>query len=455
MPTARSVLATLAGGALLYAATGLHPLWWLVPLAPVPVLWLAPRVSAPAAALAAFAAWVGGTTNMIVYYRTGFEVPWLAIAVVSLAPSFVFAAIVVGWRALVRRGWWAAALAFVPAAWVAYELALARLSPHGTLWSLAYTATDCLPLVQLAAWFGEGAITFALLLAACALAAALERRWRTVAPAGALLAAAVIAGALRLAADPPPDRVHIALVALDRPYPDSPEQSAAALAEYAAILPGGVDVVVLPELIAEAPSADDPLFARLRAAAAARRVSVVAGAALAGDAALLIEPDGRVAATYRKQHLIPGLEDRFQRGHELVARGAWGIAICKDMDFATPARDYAARGTGLVLVPAWDRDADGWLHARMAVMRGVEYGFTIARSAKQGRLTVSDDRGRVLAEATSGVRPALLDVVAPVGHRTTLYQRIGDAFAWLCVALAALALAALAGARKLKRVQRG
>jgi apolipoprotein N-acyltransferase len=113
------------------------------------------------------------------------------------------------------------------------------------------------------------------------------------------------------------------------------------------------------------------------------------------------------------------------------------VAICKDMDFPSPSRAYGDAGVGLLLVPAWDFGADAWLHSRMAILRGVEYGYTIVRSAEQGRLTVIDDRGRVLAESASGSAPfATLVAEAPVRHDTTLYGQIGDVFAWLCVALA-------------------
>lgn len=44
----------------------------------------------------------------------------------------------------------------------------------------------------------------------------------------------------------------------------------------------------------------------------------------------------------------------------------------------------------------------------MAILRGVESGFSIARAAKQGRLTVSDSRGRVFAWQSSA---------APAGQR--------------------------------------
>jgi apolipoprotein N-acyltransferase len=100
-----------------------------------------------------------------------------------------------------------------------------------------------------------------------------------------------------------------------------------------------------------------------------------------------------------------------------------------------------------MLVPGWDQglgvDAEG--HGHLALMRGVEDGFTIARNAKLGLMTVSDDRGRVLAEKPTSDDGSLVTMIvsAPVHHDATLYQRWGDWFAWLDLAgLAALAFAA-------------
>jgi apolipoprotein N-acyltransferase len=93
-------------------------------------------------------------------------------------------------------------------------------------------------------------------------------------------------------------------------------------------------------------------------------------------------------------------------------------------------------------VPAWDFAVDGWLHSRMAVLRGVEGGFAVARAARGGRLTLSDDRGRILAEADSAAAE-VASVLAPVppGAGGTLHARLGDAFAWLCCAVLAGLLA--------------
>lgn len=68
------------------------------------------------------------------------------------------------------------------------------------------------------------------------------------------------------------------------------------------------------------------------------------------------------------------------------------------MDYPDPSRCYGQANAGLLPVPAWDFDIGRLWHGRMVIMRGVEYGFTIIRTAKQGLLTVSDDRGRVLTE---------------------------------------------------------
>ena len=69
-------------------------------------------------------------------------------------------------------------------------------------------------------------------------------------------------------------------------------------------------------------------------------------------------------------------------------------------------------------------------------MRGVEDGFTMARDAKNGLLTVSNDRGRILAEEPTHSDGSLVTMLAtvPVRHDPTLYQKWGDWFAWVDLA---------------------
>jgi apolipoprotein N-acyltransferase len=108
------------------------------------------------------------------------------------------------------------------------------------------------------------------------------------------------------------------------------------------------------------------------------------------------------------------------------------------MDFTELSRRYGEAGAGLMLVPAWDFFMDLVWHGHMAVMRGVESGFTVVRSAKGGSLYVSDDRGRILAEIKSNAAPfSSLLASVPETHDRTLFLLWGDWFAWVAVAVLA------------------
>ncbi len=151
------------------------------------------------------------------------------------------------------------------------------------------------------------------------------------------------------------------------------------------------------------------------------------------------------------------MEATFTSGREFVVRsvgtGRIGIAICKDMDFPTLGRRYAALGVDALLVPAWDFDQDAWWHARMAILRGVESGFAVVRAARNGLLTASDRYGRIVGVATSGSAPvASLAVVTPFGSGgATVYARLGDAFGWLCAISSAAAWLASLRSRRSRR----
>ena len=70
----------------------------------------------------------------------------------------------------------------------------------------------------------------------------------------------------------------------------------------------------------------------------------------------------------------------------------------------------------------------------MAILRGVESGFTVIRSGRNGLLTVSDRYGRTVDVRNSDPAAVTLVVRAPLGAgKPTVYARIGDGFGWLCV----------------------
>ena len=110
------------------------------------------------------------------------------------------------------------------------------------------------------------------------------------------------------------------------------------------------------------------------------------------NAALIFGPDGSLLQSYRKHHLLPPYENRYTPGKDLALLDVGeanhaGIAICKDMDFVQPAKEYSRQGVGILFVPALDFHDDGWLHARVAIMRGVEGNYSVARAAQWGLLT--------------------------------------------------------------------
>ncbi len=154
--------------------------------------------------------------------------------------------------------------------------------------------------------------------------------------------------------------------------------------------------------------------------------------------------------SYDKEHMLPPFESSLTPGTALVtlpesSTETWGVAICKDMDFTPLSRKYGKAEVGLMLVPGWDFNMDRGWHGHIAVMRGVEDGFSLVRAAKDGYLTVSDNRGRVVAEARSDAAPfATLLASVPAAHSATLYLLLGDWFAWLaCALLASCHLSAL------------
>jgi apolipoprotein N-acyltransferase len=454
--------AALLSAALLWGGTGLDPAWWLTWLAPWPVLAFAVRAPGRAAAAAAFAAWAGGGLNLWSYYRTTLGVPLPVVLVAMALPAIAFAAVVALTSALAQRGRPVAATLALPAGWTAFEHLLSRVSPHGTFGSLAYTQMDCLPVIQLAAVLGISGITFLLTLVPSALAvvglpAAGRDRARIAGVASALVSLVLGYGGWRLLHDDGARApVTVGLVATDRPdqpVPGETDEGQALVDRYVraaeALGARGARIVVLPETIVKVTAAGAEAVASRFAGLTSAGTTVVLGADRTAEghetnAAMALSPGP--ARLYAKQHLLQPFESRYRPGNELVLldapSGRLGLAVCKDMDFPDLGRRYAERGASILLVPAWDFTADGWLHSRMAVLRGVEGGFAVARAARGGRLTLSDDRGRILAEATSADAEvaSLLAAVRP-GAGGALHARLGDAFAWLCCGVLAWVVA--------------
>jgi len=476
-----AVKAALAGSALLssavlfYYGTGETPLWWAPWCAALIVLLAAPRLPAPVAFGMAASAWFLGSLNMLRYtYNILATAPDAAVSVAiaivlsMIVPACVFGLAALLFRGCVRRGLlWQGALCFA-SAWVTFEYITSVTSPHGTFGNLGYSEMNVLPLLQLASVTGIWGISFCVFLLPAAVAALFagagdaRQKSMLVFGVGGFFAVVLAFGFWRLEPVPnarPDASIEVGLIASDLPenltISDPGRDTNRKLQDYAdhaaTLVLHGAQIVVLPEKLGvEIPAtigADDALLQNF---ADHNRARIIAGLIRKDGPDLLNEAriytPAHAPLTYDKQHMLPAFESRLKSGTTRTlmrgAAGLLGVAVCKDMDFPTLSRQYGNDGIGLLLVPAWDFGDDNWLHDRMAVMRGVESGFTIARAAKEGLLTVSDDRGRVLAQQTSKAAPfASLLASAPVRHDDTPYARFGDWFAWLALAMLAAIIA--------------
>ncbi len=450
-----NVLAALLCGAVLAISRDTGQFGWLALVAYVPLLVLALRAPRPrdAALLAFVAGWMAEAGPMWFYGRL---LPMVYGLAVAQALVFMLAALFM--RALYRRFPAGVAPLGFAAMLAAIDYLHSLVSPNGSFFALGYTLVDVLPLLQAASLAGVPGLSFLAALIPAGLAV-LHVQPRDV--PGTLawsvpVLAALAYGVWQLA-QPAGPSVRIALLSDDRyagrvfNHPEAgPDVAAAFARQIAAAATHAPAAIVVPEKILAAGTVLAPPAGS----------SVVAG--LDGPApqggrlniAALYRP-GTPVATYLKKRMVPGYEADYVRGTtELVTQLGGlpaGIAICKDMDFAQDLRLYGRRDVGLMLVPAWDFDRDAYLHGRMALVRGVENGFAVARSASQGLMTLSDAHGRIVAERRTMHAPAMLVGDLPAGRGGTVYSRIGDVFAQVTVAAWLVLLALLA--RRWRRVQ--
>jgi len=451
-PTLFATLAVLSTTALLLAGNGMNPLWPFMWVAPIPVLLLAAettswRVAAGAAALSMLL----GSLTMLYYLHSVLHAPVTAWLIPFSIASLLFAAGVLLFRSLLHRGAVFSAVIALPALWTVCEYLASFVPANGTAGSLAYTQERFLPILQVASLTGPWGISFLLLLFPSAVAGGLylRRRRMPAAPvvgfALAVLAGAVLFGAIRLAAPTSPQTIKVGLLDTDTVvFAQAPEmqQLIKSYAEQAETLARqGAKIVLMPEktglLLDRETKIVDPV---LQSVADRTGATLIIGVqhVVARDSfneARIYTP-GQPIATYDKQHMLPPFESNLTPGTSLALLSKpavpIGVAICKDMDFIHPALDYGRAGIDLLLDPAWDFNVDRTWHGHIAIMRGVEGGYAIAHAAKDGFLTVTDDRGRILGEVrtnSGGFASLLVDV--PLRHDQTVFDRYGTWFPWM------------------------
>ena len=461
------IAAALAIGGALWFVVNLDPIW--------PLAWFIPGLLFAVAlktegwtsrGLVAIASLVGAASN----FRYFLSVMPLAPAMLVMVLQTLMWMLIYGSACRIVKayeaGWTVLALPIVA---VAVDTLLAHLAPDGNFGSLAYTQADVLPIAQLASIFGVGGVLFLLMLCNSAVALGIVYGKR-LPGALAMYCSVLITVALalgfgwwRLGSIDEGTPMSFGIASVDTYIegprsPNSPEVWAQYQAQVQELAGSGARIVLLPEKIDVLQKPDaEARKAWLAQVARDNKVWLVAGLGVIDDGtrrneAWWFAPDGRLVTNYLKHFMAPP-EREFVAGDEFpvndIGGVRYGVAICKDMHFSSLGRGFGQRHARVMLVPAWDFDRDAEMAANMTRMRGVESGFSVVRSSRQGLLSISDAYGRVLAVERSAKLPgtalfATVDVSAPM---TTIYTRIGDSLGWACV-LAAILLTVTAHLRR-------
>jgi apolipoprotein N-acyltransferase len=458
-----AIAAVIIGIALRFVL-GLDPVWWLAWFAPGLLLALSLRFDGwTARGLILLAAAIGVTTN-VAYFAS--VMPLAPVVIVMVLQSLMWLLMIGLARRIVlrfRAGWTVLAL---PVIAVALDTALAHFTPDGNWGSVGYTQAQMLPIAQIASVFGVGGILFVVMAFNSALALAIHFGLRMpgakaayIGVNAAFLGVAAF-GAWRLQAPVAGREVTLGIAAIDDFIRETGNPAGASNvwnqydAQVRAMAGAGASIVLLPEKIDVLPYVRaQARRTQVRDMAATNKVWLVAGVGVEDGRDRLNEawwyaPDGGLVTTYRKHHLAPP-EREFLPGSEyptqVIDGVRYGVAICKDMHFAQFGRRFASRDAAVMLVPAWDFERDKFYAMHVTKMRGIESGFSIVRSSRDGLLTITDAYGRVVEAADSEPMPGTALVTkATFGPRVgTVYARVGDALGWLCLALLPLMVGGL------------
>ena len=169
------------------------------------------------------------------------------------------------------------------------------------------------------------------------------------------------------------------------------------------------------------------------------------------NGAVLIEPEKDIGQEYRKIHLVPfGEHIPFDRQIAFLRKVDFGegdytpgttytvfktpgfkfaCLICFESIFPELSRRFVNDGAQVLV----NITNDGWFgkisgpqqHNDMAILRSVENGVVLLRSANTGISTIVDQYGRVLSERSLFVEATIVSIVN-ISPIHTLYRYIGD-----------------------------
>ena len=414
-------------------------------------------------------------------------VPLLALAGYC-ALYFGLVAAAVSWVGGRRSPAWA--LAAAPFLWVAAEWLRGHIMEGFPWGSLGYSQYLRLTVIQVAELGGIHAVSFVVLAANAAVAAAVLLPWRRA--AGALLIAGVIVGgclafgAARLAEPPLPAEARIAVMqpSIEQPLKWDENHTATVVAIYLALARRAgnehPDLLVWPETASPTILArDERLLKTLTELAGTLRMRLLVGSVDGDDTrgyrntAFLLTEKG-IAGRYDKIHLVPfgeyvplsGVFGFVKGWAEFISElepgsspvvfpgppAPFGVVICYEGIFPDLYRKFVKGGARLMINmtnDAWfGRTSGPAQHLAMYPLRAVEHRTAVVRAANTGVSAFIAPSGRIVRWMRLFERGTMSETL-PLRNGETLYTRVGDWVAWLSFAVTAAALgaAAVAGRR--------
>jgi apolipoprotein N-acyltransferase len=151
-----------------------------------------------------------------------------------------------------------------------------------------------------------------------------------------------------------------------------------------------------------------------------------------------IDPAGKVLDEYLKSKPAPPLEPIVAGDGKIpifdTTHGRIASAICADLDYPGLIRQAGSGNADILLIPAQDWEAVDPLHSHMAVFRAIENGVSVIKSTGAGLSIAVTPYGRLInaSEYPDSAQKQMVSCVPNKGI-ITVYSRIGDAFAWLCI----------------------
>ena len=406
----------------------------------------------------------------------GVAINGLLVAYLALFPA-AFAVMLVVLCA--RLGSWG--LLGAAPIWLTTELGRLWLL-GGFPWELlGYSQTPVLPVAQLASVFGVHGVTLLVVLINSAVALALVgprvHRKAVLAVAAGVLGTVVLFGMWRLTdnrlvREGTPLRVGLVQGNILQDDKWDPAMRSTILNRYLDLsrqsVAAGARLIVWPEAATPFRFEDNPDGETIRQLARTTGAHLLFGSVQRRDApvpqifnaAFVVQPDGETAAVYRKIHLVPFGEyvpfrsllffasplveavAPFSPGTGPVTLPVGGhlisTAICYEIIYPALVRSFVRQGSELLTTitnDAWyGRTAAPHQHFQQATMRAIEQGRYLVRAANTGISGVVDPYGRVLARSALFEAMAMTEDVRLL-KGLTLYGRMGDLLAYLCLIL--------------------